>query len=295
MRPYQQHMEPNKERWSQLGGWTKHSEAAKSKAKAEIAKADVYLKTKEQEKKISEMGCPCPGEKYTDMVDNPKRMHELVAMGAAAAAKAEAARKAAAARGSGSAGSDASDGEGSGEGSGDGDIDDDEEGGSKSGGKLDSETFKKMVAKYGKLGPNSSWKPHDDRFLKSAGLALKAAEMQTEALFKVALPEFKQMRDENPEFFANGKCKCPDYWTLQDAAALTKKMHQDQEANYWKLMSEHRKNMMDMSGEAERIAAEEAANEPPDPELDGPQGPKATRGVHKAVLKAVRAVRPQGM
>merc|ERR1712070_839178 len=58
----------NRDKWSQLGGWTKQHERKVALAKEETNRAMSYLKAKKYEKELAEMGCPCEGQKYHDLV-----------------------------------------------------------------------------------------------------------------------------------------------------------------------------------------------------------------------------------
>jgi len=241
-KPYHKHMKHNADMWSSLGGWTHQMEAQVTRAKQDLNLANMYAKTKHKEKEISELGCPCEGEKYHDLVfQNAGKLSKLEGFAAGS--------------GAGSAMEFLSGAGGSGRKS------------KGQGDEIDSKEFKRMLKKYGKLGPNSTWQPKHDKKKKRAKQALKRAELVENAAFKTALPEFRKLKEDDPAFFSNGKCQCPEGWTLQDAAALAAKQSKDTEEEYWTRMRQHRANLAQMSGEAERIAAQEAAGEPPDHEM----------------------------
>merc|ERR1712072_1526292 len=80
-----------------------------------------------------------------------------------------------------------------------------------------------MIKKYGKIGPNSSWTKMHEAQKKDAKHKLDVATQKADAAFKVALPDFKRMHEEMPEFFTNGKCPCPSTWTAADSARLAAK------------------------------------------------------------------------
>jgi hypothetical protein len=227
-KPYESNLSHNKHIWASNGGWTSTKEAMLAVAKAELKKAQQYAEKKEHEKKVAELGCPCVGEKYHDDVWNPK--------------------KPAAAAGSGS-------GSGSGSGKKKGcnptDPTQNCDGDPKFG-------IKAMLKKYGKLGPNSSWTKMHENMKKEAHTELKVAEAQAHAAFMRALPEFKKMKEEMPEFFTNGKCKCPSWWTIPMAVSLAAKMTRDKEADYRAHFSVVFRQQREMSGEE---AADKAAEE----------------------------------
>jgi hypothetical protein len=84
-----------------------------------------------------------------------------------------------------------------------------------------------MLAKYGKLGPNSSWTRRHEAKRKDAKAKVKVATQKAEAAFKIALPDFKRMQQHMPEFFTNGKCPCPPTWTIMDSIRLAGKRERD--------------------------------------------------------------------
>merc|ERR1711918_165294 len=97
------------------------------------------------------MGCPCEGEKYYELVwGGPAELSSLVAGFGSAAGSA-----------GGSADFNSLKDKNK--------TDDDD-------GKVSPATIKKMIKKYGKLGPNSTWKPKHDRKKKRAAVDLKLAE-----------------------------------------------------------------------------------------------------------------------
>jgi len=61
-RPFEDHIEKNKQAWAKVGGWSDGEEASIQTAKDEVKKAEEYQQTKEAEKKKTEIGCPCEGE-----------------------------------------------------------------------------------------------------------------------------------------------------------------------------------------------------------------------------------------
>jgi len=198
-KPEDQHFEANKRNWAQLGGWSTAKEAEHAKASADLDKAREYVKVQEKEKERSEMGCPCEGEKYFEIVqDNPGNLAKALnepppppenANATAPAEKTQAQKEAAA----------------------------------------DSSfaTYKKMLAKYGKPGPNSGWTPAHDKQKNRAAKNLKKAEKLEDKMLTLALPEFKKVKEDHPEVFTNGKCGCPTGFTPQDAAALALKLKDD--------------------------------------------------------------------
>jgi len=200
--PYEKHMEPNKHAWAMMGGWTAAQDRQREQAKKHLDLANKYAGKKEKEKEIAEMGCPCEGEKYHDIVWGGD-LSKLAVGSAAGAADFK--------MGLPKPGSDDA----------------------KDQGRSMSEAdIKKYVEKYGKLGPQSQWQPKHDKKLKKARRSLKLATKMEDAAFKTAVPEFKKMKAEEPEFFTNGKCPCPESWTLQDAADLAKKVQFDIEEDY---------------------------------------------------------------
>jgi len=236
-KPYHKHMDHNKDMWSSLGGWNTQNEKQVQLAKQDLNLAVTYAKKKNLEKEISELGCPCEGEKYYDLVSKM-----LAGPGSGAGMEFESASGS----GAGASGSGA---------------------GKEDGGRISSKEFKRMLKKYGKLGPNSTWKPKHDQQKRKAKKELRKAELIENAAFKTALPEFRKLKQDDPAFFTNGKCPCPQGWTPQLAHALSARMSKDKEDEYWQKMHAHRANMAQMSGEADRIAAQEAAGEPPDHEM----------------------------
>jgi len=227
-KPYHQHMKHNKPIWQAAGGWTVQKESMIAVAKAELARANKFVKKKRGEKEIAELGCPCHGEKYYSNVWNPKKVSAFPQ----------------ASKGSGSGkkkkGCNPTDPEQN--------CDDDPKFG-----------IKAMLKKYGKLGPQSSWTPTHEKKRQDAKKDLKVAEREAHAAFIVALPEFKRMQQEMPEFFTNGKCKCPSWWTVQDAVRLAAKVARDKEEDLYKhkrmLWAKEAKN----NGEEAREAAAEEA------------------------------------
>merc|ERR1711934_952346 len=192
-------------------------------------------KKKENEKKIADLGCPCKGEKYYEYVWNP-----AFASGAAFAS------------GGATFGSGASYHSGGSklpcDPSGNSNCDNDPKHG-----------IKAMIKKYGKLGPNSSWTKMHEAKKKDAKHKLDVATQKADAAFKVALPDFKRMQQEMPEFFTNGKCPCPSSWTIADSGRLAAKKAKDTEdalyAHKRMLWAEQRKND---GTEAREAAAEQA-------------------------------------
>jgi len=233
--PYHKHMKENKHAWAIKGGWSKKQEEALKRAKEAHARATEYAKKKENEKKIADLGCPCKGEKYYEYVWNP-----AFASGAAFAS------------GGATFGSGASYHSGGSklpcDPSGNSNCDDDPKHG-----------IKAMIKKYGKLGPNSSWTKMHEAKKKDAKHKLDVATQKADAAFKVALPDFKRMQQEMPEFFTNGKCPCPSSWTIADSGRLAAKKAKDTEdalyAHKRMLWAEQRKND---GTEAREAAAEQA-------------------------------------
>jgi len=247
--PYEAHMAHNKDKWSQNGGWNAALEKSTQAAKQDLARADKYVQIKLAAKKNGEMGCPCEGEKYYELVwGSPESMSATLGAFGSASSPNNAAGSGAGA-GTFESVADAKD---------DGNkVDDPNKRVSKS-------TVKKMVKKYGKLGPNSSWtKKHDIRKAR-AKRALKSAQAEAHAAFLTAIPEFKRLKEDDPAFFSNGDCPCPEAWTQQDAANLSAKESKDSEDAYWAGMRKHRANIAYLTGETARIAAQEAAGEPPE-------------------------------
>merc|ERR1711981_225474 len=228
-KPYENHLKHNLHSWAVDGGWTPAMEKKLQAAKQVHAVAAQYAKKKTKREEIAELGCPCQGEKYYKFVWNPTK----AAMPAP---------------GPGSGSGSGKKGPGC-DPSGTKDCDDDPRFG-----------IKAMLKKYGKLGPNSSWVVNgNERKMGRAKGKLKIATIQADAAFKIALPDFRRMQQEMPEFFTNGKCPCPESWTVGDAIALAnKKAHDTEEALYAHkrmLWARERKN----SGEEAREAAAEAA------------------------------------
>jgi len=203
-RPFEDHIKANQHEWAKVGGWSDAKEAQIQVAKAQLAKADEYVEMKKKEKAKTEIGCPCEGEKYHLVCqDHAGRIaqyfhEESIAKAAEAKAAAKAANATAHASGP------------------------------------DSEahhnsyaTYKKMLAKYGKLGPNSVFTPAHEDQRKRAKKAFIAAEILEEKAMELAVPEFKKVKEEFPEVFTNGKCPCPDAWTVGDGAALAAKLKED--------------------------------------------------------------------
>jgi len=243
--PYEKHMTANRDKWSQLGGWTKQHERKVELAKADTKRAMLYLKAKKYEKELAEMGCPCEGQKYHDLVfQNAGHLSQQpgFAMGSAAGS---AATMHFGVKGKGKS-QDAS---------------------------LSMAEFRRILKKYGKLGPNSSWQPKHEKKKGRARKALKQAEVKEHAAFITALPEFRRMKEEDPAFFTNGDCECPQGWTMQDAAALAAREAKDTEDSYWQALRLHRRNLADMTGESERLAKQEAKGEPPDDQMPSIEGP----------------------
>lgn len=240
--PYEEHMDKNLANWSHQGGWNKGKEDEAQAARDQLKVAQMYADKKKAEKEASEMGCPCEGEKYYELVwGGPAELSSLVAGFGSAAGSA-----------GGSADFNSLKDKNK--------TDDDD-------GKVSPATIKKMIKKYGKLGPNSTWKPKHDRKKKRAAVALKLAEKVEDVAFKTALPEFRQMREDDPAFFANGDCPCPPEWTKEDAAALSAKESKDTEDAYWKDLKAHRHQMNELSGANERLEKQEAAGEPSDDQM----------------------------
>jgi len=201
-RPFEDNIDKNKQAWAKVGGWSDSAEASIATAKDDLTKAEEYQQQKEQEKKKSEIGCPCEGEPYHyECIDHAgslaKYFHES-AVAAAAEAKATTSAAANATHGPDSEAHHSS-----------------------------YATFKKMLAKYGKLGPNSAFTPRHEEQLKRAKPALKRAEILEEKMMEIAVPEFKKVKEEFPEVFTNGKCPCPEGFTVGDGAALAAKLKTD--------------------------------------------------------------------
>jgi len=237
-KPYHMHMKHNKELWQAKGGWTAVKESMISMAKAALKRATEYEKKKKGEKKVADMGCPCHGNKYYQYTWNPNRGVPSLGMRPKPMATTNA---------------------GSGSGSGKS---------KKSGCSPDPKVpcdnsprygLKAMLAKYGKIGPESSWTPAHEKQRGKAKSAVKIAEKDADAAFMTALPTFKKMAEDMPEFFTNGECKCPSWWTHADAAKLSAKMAKDKEDDLYK----HKKMMWAQkkisSGEAAREKAAEEA------------------------------------
>merc|ERR1711977_397695 len=199
MKPYEDHLTHNKHTWASAGGWTAAKEAMVAVAKAELAKAQKYAEKKEHEKKVAELGCPCIGEKYYEDVWNPKTPEPQATGNATKSGKKKGCNP-----------TDPTQ-----------NCDNDPKFG-----------IKAMLKKYGKLGPNSSWTKRHEKKKDNAKSDVKVAEAQAHAAFMRALPEFKKMKEEMPEFFTNGKCKCPSTWTIPDAVALALKITRDKESAY---------------------------------------------------------------
>lgn len=230
-KPYHKHMKANKDMWARLGGWTANHEKRVAWAQKQHKLAEIYEKNKKREKDVASMGCPCPGEKYYDLVqDNPGKFAEAAHVVATASNHTV----------NGTHGPSA----------GNPDM------------KPVSSLEAKMIKKYGKPGPSSVWQPKHEKDLKRAHKALKRATAAEDAAFKQAIPEFKKMQDEEPAFFTNGDCQCPEGWTFDDAKALAEKETKDVEDAYWSGMRKHRAMIAKWTGEADRIAKMEADNDP---------------------------------
>jgi len=228
-KPYENHVAHNKNSFAALGGWTPAQEKAIAHAKEEMRRANVYHEKKEHEKKVAEMGCPCIGEKYYNRVWNPQGPPPPPGP---------------AGNNTNSTKPKCSPTDP------DSPCDDDPKFG-----------IKAMLKKYGKLGPESSWQAIHEKMRQEAKRNLKIAEAEAHEAFLVALPEFKKMALEMPEFFTNGKCICPKTWTIPDSVALSEKITKDLEADLMKhkrmLWRQERIN----SGEEARLAAQELAKE----------------------------------
>jgi len=251
--PFHRHMKANEHMWQKMGGWNTKKEKVLQAAKQKFKQAQQGVLDAMSEREVREMGCPCPGEKYYELVHTSvgplsaspnmsdvnqtevadmlnstnQNGTETAAEKAARKAKIEAA---------------------------------------KANARADSHLVKKMKKKYGKPGPNSSWQRRHDIELKRARINLKNAKATEDAAFKTALPEFQKMKEEDPAFFTNGNCQCPETWTKADAATLAAKEAKDREDEYYKLSKEHRKMLDEMSGASERLAKQEEKAAGQDPE-----------------------------
>lgn len=239
-KPFHKHMEHNRDGWAKKGGWSQGKQTALHKAKLAFHKAKQDLIKQSSDKEVVDMGCPCPGEKYYNLVTegnietnaNMSAVNETANEMLNATAHAERQRRLNATRAAAAA---------------------------------DSALVKRMRAKYGKLGPNSAWQPHHEHEVLRAKQALKSATVTETALFKVAKPEFQKLKEEDPAFFTNGDCNCPASWTKQDAALLAAREAKDLEDSYWREKRKASAYWNDISGENERLSAEEAKGDP-DPE-----------------------------
>lgn len=222
-KPYEskENLKNNKDAWTALGGWPAEKNKELEDAKKAVGNAQKYVKIAFQKKEMSEIACPCEGEKYYEIIQSnagkledafQEQANAEAASAAAAKAEMEALAAQASSYGSGAGGAAAS----------------------LANKALDSNahhsswaTFKKMLAKYGQLGPQSTWQPIHDVRLKLADGALKRAQRLEDQLMTKALPEFKQVKKDFPEIFTNGKCPCPAGWTIGDAAVLAAKFKDD--------------------------------------------------------------------
>lgn len=236
-KPYEEpsNLKSNKDGWTALGGWPEANNKLIADAKKGVENAVKYVKITDKRKEMSEIACPCEGEPYfLDVQNNAGRLAEHFGeqrdAEQAEANKAKAEMEKLAAQAS-SYGSDAA--------------------ASLNNKALDSDahhsswaTFKKMRAKYGKLGPQSTWQPRHESQLKHAKNSLKVAQKIEDQAMETALPEFHKVKQEFPEVFANGKCPCPMGWTIQDAAVLAEKLKEDavEEASHIAKRGRHMKN-----------------------------------------------------
>jgi len=241
--PLHRHMKANKDGWAKLGGWTQSKQTALHKAHLAFQASKQQVIDASSEKEIVDMGCPCPGEKYYNLVfENMGSLESNLSSSVNASAQAmlNATEHTAHMK-------------------------------KMNASKADSNLVKRMRKKYGKLGPNSSWQAHHEAEKRRAKVALKAATAKEETLFKMAKPEFDKMKEDDPAFFTNGDCSCPAAWGKQDAAMLAAKEADDLEKDYWREMKKHRHNLNEMSGENERLQKVESAGDPELAPVDTPQ------------------------
>lgn len=238
--PYHRHMKANTDKWAQMGGWSKAHQKALMAAKKRLSAAKQEMIDAADEKEIADMGCPCPGEKYYELV------HESAATGVDISkspnmSDVNASTVAEMLNSTNHTASNRT---------------------SDHAAKLkrmksDANLVKRMKKKYGRPGPNSSWQPRHEGEMKRATTALKRATLEENAAFKVALPEFRKMKEEDPAFFTNGDCQCPSSWTKADAAFLAAKETKDVEDNYWEELKLHRRMVAEMDGSNERLMKQE--------------------------------------
>lgn len=176
--------------YAHRGGW--HHEPQLQKAKEDAARATAYAKLKLKQSKKASLGCPCIGEKYYNNIWNRGPNGEMPVS-----------------KGSGS---------GSGKQSCMMKHPDDPEM-CMSDAELTALT-KRMIKKYGKLGPNSTWTKQKEAELNQAAREVLIAMKDEHFALIDAKDDIKRMLVEMPDFFHNGKCGCPNWWTEKDAAGL---------------------------------------------------------------------------
>jgi len=246
--PYHKHMKENQVAWAAKGGWNQKQEDALKRAQEAHARATAYAKKKEGEKKIAELGCPCQGEKYYNYVQTTSG--GSAGYGSGAAAKPAYGSGASFQSGGSHPPCDPS---------GKANCDD-----------HPTQGIKAMIKKYGKIGPNSSWTKMHEAQKKDAKHKLDVATQKADAAFKVALPDFKRMHEEMPEFFTNGKCPCPSTWTAADSARLAAKKAKDTEDALYAHKRMLWRHASKYDGTDARLAKEEQAR------IDAAKAKKAT-------------------
>merc|ERR1712072_7596 len=176
--------------YAKRGGFGSSKEKRLAVAQAAADRARAYVKTKLAEKKKASLGCPCIGEKYYNVVWKIG-MGNGSGSGMSAAHKHRNCMK----------------------------KHPNEPELCMSEADLRKLT-KRMIKKYGKLGPNSSWtKQHEAELNQAARAVLVAMKDEHYALID-AKDDIKRMLKEMPEVFHNGSCGCPATWNEADAARL---------------------------------------------------------------------------